>query len=358
MQLSLQKIKKPLHLFQRLFLLCITPLITFLLIACAPIQAKNNPSGAYNYPVSPDRTNLKYMQIQVQGSIAIKPAKVDSLPVYELSGQAWDEDEQILYAISDEGLLYHLKVTLTNNILTDAKIISAFQLKDINGLPLSGKYSDSEGLSIIKGNNGKKGDAELVISFENMPRITRYSTQGEILGKVKIPRKISKRKYFRHKNKALESVTVHPKYGILTAAEYPLKSHKLTEQTIYSSSGKEWHFPTAKAKNSSITSLEILENGDVLVLERAYVNPLIPIVINLSRVSLDECDATQRCKKEIIAHFNGADGWLLDNFEGLAHYRGNQYFLVSDNNKNPLQKTLIILFEVLENKTSTPQEKP
>jgi hypothetical protein len=354
MPLTIQKklTKKPLAFSQRFFLYLISS-ITFLLVACTPTQAKNNPSDAYSYPVSPDRTNLKYMQIQVQGSIALKPAKVDSIPVYELSGQAWDEDEQILYAISDEGLLYHLKVTITDNILTDAKITSAFQLKDINGLPLRGKYSDSEGLSIINGNNGKKGDAELVISFENKPRITRYSTQGEIIGKVKIPRKISKRKYFRHKNKALEGVTVHPKYGILTAAEYPLKSHKLTEQTIYSSSGKEWHFPTAKAKNSSITSLEILTNGDVLVLERAYVNPLIPIVINLSRVSLDDCDATHRCKKETIAHFNGADGWLLDNFEGLAHYRGNQYFLVSDNNKNPLQKTLVILFEVLEKKAST-----
>ena len=355
MQLSFQKIKKPLHIIQRLFLLCITPLITLLLIACTPIQAKNNSSGAYNYPISPDRTNLKHMQIQMQGSIALKPAKVDSLPVKELSGQAWDEDEQILYAISDEGLLYHLKVTLTDNILTDAKIISAFQLKDINGLPLRGEYRDSEGLSILNGNNGKKGDAKLVISFENKPRITLYSTQGEILKKVKIPRKISKRKYFRNKNKALESVTIHPKYGILTAAEYPLKSHKLTEQTIYSSSGKEWHFPTAKAQNSSITSLEILANGDVLVLERAYVNPFIPIVINLSRVSLEDCGATKRCKKETIAHFNGADGWLLDNFEGLAHYRGNQYFLVSDDNENPFQKTLVILFEVLEKSASIPQ---
>ena len=350
---ALKKIKEPLDLFPRFFLYLITSLLTSLLIACT--QAKDIQSDSYSHPVSPDRTNLKYMQIQVLGSIALRPTEVDSLPVSELSGQAWDEDEKILYAISDEGLLYHLKVTLTDNILTNAKIISAFQLKDINGLPLHGKYSDSEGLSILKGNNGIKGDAELVISFENKPRITRYSTKGEILGKVKIPRKISKRKYFRHKNKALEGVTVHPKYGILTAAEYPLKSHKLTEQTIYSSAGKEWHFPTAKARNSSITSLEVLPNGDVLVLERAYVNPLIPIVINLSRVSLEECDATHRCKKETIAHFNGADGWLLDNFEGLAHYRDNQYFLVSDNNRNPLQKTLVILFEVLENKTSISQ---
>lgn len=338
--------KKPLNLIiQRLFLHLFAISITSLLVSCT--QA-NTHSDSYDYPLSPNRTNAKFMQIQLQGSLALRPSKVDSLPVYELSGLAWDEDEQLLYAVSDEGLLYHLKVTIEDNKLTSLKIIAAMQLKDINDLRIRGKYSDSEGLTILNGNNGKKGDAELIISFENKPRITRYSTQGKILGKVKIPKKLRKRKYFRHKNKALEGVTNHPKYGILTAAEYPLKKHAITEQTIYSSSGKEWHFPAAKAKNSSITSLEVLANGDVLVLERAYRNPLIPIIINLSRIRLDQCDKENICKKETIAHFSGADGWLLDNFEGLAHFKGNQYFLVSDNNQNPLQKTLLILFEVFD----------
>ena len=340
-----KKTKKPLKIIQRFFLYLLTSLATFLLAACT--QAKDIQSDSYNYPVSPDRTNIKYMQIHLQGSLALKPIRIDSLPVHELSGLAWDEDEKLLYAISDEGLLYHLTINIDDNKLNNVKIISAMQLMDINGLAIHGKYSDSEGLTIVNSNNGKKGDSELIISFENKPRITRYTTKGEIISKVKIPKKLRKRKYYRHKNKALEGVTIHPKYGILTAAEYPLKSHSISEQTLYSASGKEWHFPSAKARNSSITSLEVLPNGDVLILERAYVNPLVPVVINLSRLKLDQCDKKKVCKKETIARFSGADGWLLDNFEGLAHYRGNQYFLVSDNNKNPLQKTILILFEVL-----------
>lgn len=348
MALTTQKrTKKPLDLIQRLFLHLILSISFLLLVACTPLQAKNSQSDTYNYPISPDRTNVKFMQIQLQGSLALKPTKVNSLPVHELSGLAWDEDEQLLYAISDEGLLYHLTINIDDSKLNSAKIISTMQLKDINGLAIRGKYSDSEGLAILNANNGKKGDSELVISFENKPRITRYSTKGEILANVKTPKKLQKRKYYRHKNKALESVTVHPQYGILTAAEYPLKKHRIKAQTIYSSSGKEWHFPAAKAKNSSITSLEVFPNGDILILERAYVNLLVPIVINLSRLKLNQCDEKNNCKKETLARFSGADGWLLDNFEGLAHYRGNKYFLVSDNNKNPLQKTLLILFEVL-----------
>lgn len=322
-------------------------LLTLLLASYTSLQAENAPPKTYHYPISPDRTDIKYMQIQMMGSLALKPAIVNSIPVHELSGIAWDKDEQLLYAISDEGLLYHLELTLKENKLNNLSIIKATQLKDVNGLPLAGKYDDSEGLSLFNANNGKKGDSELVISFEKKPRISRYSPQGEIISNVKIPKNIRKKKYFRHKNKALESVVVHPKYGILTAAEYPQRSHPLTEQTIYSSAGKQWHFAASKEKNSSITGLEVLPNGDALVLERAYSNPLTPIDIKLRRIKLEECDNKKVCKTETIASFNGADGWLLDNFEGLAHIKDNQYLIVSDNNNSLLQKTIFMLFEVL-----------
>ncbi len=94
--------------------------------------------------------------------------------------------------------------------------------------------------------------------------------------------------------------------------------------------------------------MEILPNGDALVLERAYSNPLTPLDIKLRRVKLEQCDKKRVCETETIASFNGADGWLLDNFEGLAHIRDNQYLMVSDNNKSLFQKTIFMMFEVLE----------
>jgi len=336
--------KKPLNIIVHGLFLC---LLCLPLVSCMSLQAKNIAPKAYNYPISPDRTDIKHMQIQMMGSLALKTAKVNSIPVHELSGIAWDKDEQLLYAVSDEGFLYHLSLTLKEKKLSGLSVIEATQLKDTNGLPLTGKYDDSEGLSLINANNGKKGDSELVISFEKKPRISRYSPQGKILSNVKIPKNIRKKKYFRHKNKALESVAIHPKYGILTAAEYPQNSHPLTQQTIYSSAGKQWHFTASKEKNSSITGLEILSNGDALVLERAYSNPLTPIYIKLRRIKLEQCDKKHICKTETIASFNGANGWLLDNFEGLAHFKDNQYLIVSDNNQSVFQKTIFMLFEVL-----------
>ncbi len=287
------------------------------------------------------------MRVNILSSFLLKSKTQNSLPITELSDLAWDEDENLLYAISDEGLLYHLKLTIKNNKLDKIDVILAKRLLDKDQQALKGKFSDAEGLTLENGNNGKKGDSKLIISFENKPRIEVYSTKGYFLKKIKTIKKLRKRKYFRHKNKALESITIHPKYGILTAAEQPLKENPLTKQTLYSSSGKEWNFAASTVKNSSITALEVLKNGDILILERAYNGLLSPVVISLRQLNIQKCASSKLCDTSLIAKFDSSEGWILDNFEGLTHIRDNQYLMVSDNNNSPLQKTILVLFEVL-----------
>lgn len=338
---------------QKFILLGLLFFLIPLFSACDSVPSAFKGGGtqhASRYSILPQGKDTQisenFMQIKLLGSLRIKSLKINSLKITELSDLAWDEDEQLLYAISDEGLLYHLQLSLKDGKLEGVKVLFATTLKSSNGKKLRGKYSDSEGLAIIKGNNGVKGDSKLIISFEHKPRIAYYSPSGAFVKAVKIPKILRKKKYYRSKNKALESVTLHPKYGILTASEYPQKKYPKDYQTLYSSTGKIWHFPASQATNSAITGLEVLENGDVLVLERAYQNPIIPININLRRIKLDQCNKKHECETQVIASFNGADGWLLDNFEGLTHLRGNKYLMVSDDNKNPLQKTILVLFEI------------
>lgn len=322
-------------------LICLLPFLSFF------SYSSSVQSNVYEYPLAPKEGQNKHMNINLLGSLGLTSSRFNNLPITEISGIAWDKDENIMYAVSDEGLLYHFKLTTKNNRLTNLKVTYASRLKNKNDEHLRGKYSDSEGLSLINGDNGKKGDSELIISFENKPRIARYTPRGKFLGKINLPRKLTKRKYFRHKNKGLESVTYHPVYGTLTAAEFPLKNDSIKNQTIYSSSRKKWHFPASKTKGSAITGLETLPNGDILILERAYTSPFVPIEINLSQLQLSKCNDKSECQKQKIASFSGADGWYLDNFEGLSHFNENQYLMVSDDNNNPLQNTVLVLFEIL-----------
>lgn len=311
------------------------------LLSCSSLR-----SEVFEYTLPPDGNGNHHMEVTLQGSIGMKSARFNNLPVKELSGIAWDNDEKLLYAVSDAGLLYHLKLAIKNKHLNDMQVVYATRLKNKSNKRLRGKFSDAEGLSLVNGNNGKQGDSILIISFENKPRISRYSPQGEFLANISIPKYLKNRKNFRHTNKALESVTQHPVYGTLTAAEFPLKKDSMKSQTLYSSSGNQWHFPASSSKNSAITGLETLPNGDILVLERAWSNIFTPITINLRQLEINNCNDNNECPTRKIAKLSGADGWLLDNFEGLAHYDGNQYLMISDNNHNPLQSTILVLLEV------------
>ncbi len=358
--LFLMKLKPLRVTFQGFFFFFLMTLLT----ACdSPLtfaQSNDQQSNhSYPYTILPQgedsEISNEFMNIKLKGTIALRKKVLNGVPLSELSGIAWDEDEQLLYAVSDEGLLYHFNLMFSKEAngqkLISMQAIFATSLKNSSGYALNGKYSDSEGLAIINGNNGKKGDTQLVVSFENKPRIVIHSPTGRFIRQVDLRKKLNKKKTYRSKNKALESVTYHPKYGILTAAEYPIKKNNMKQQTLYAASKdrkkKLWHFNAANATNSAITGLETLADGSVLILERAYQNPITPIIINLRRLRLDQCDASQKCQTETIATFNGADGWLLDNFEGLAHIRDNEYLMVSDNNQNPLQKTILVHFEII-----------
>lgn len=339
-QLSIryQKSKSLKYFIQRLFLCLFCFNCMIVLNGCYAFS-----QGAYN--ITPEGISNDFMKVRILDSISYTGKTTNKIPFTEISDIAWDADENILYAISDEGLLYHLKLIIKNNKLSQLNLIKAKVLKDKNGSPLKGKFSDSEGLTLLNANNKIKGDTKLIISFENKPRIEQFTTNGRREQSIKIPKKLTSRKNYRHNNKALESVVFHPKLGFLTAAERSVKSENSTTQVVYSDKGKEWKFNASKDRNSSITALEVLSNGDVLILERAYNGPFTPIVITLRELKINVCEK-KHCAVETLARFDGSDGWSLDNFEGLTRLSDNQYLMVSDDNNNPLQNTLWVLFEI------------
>ena len=319
-------------------------LCTVLLMACGTVASSNS----YKTSITPaDFTGNKYMNIRLLGSLALSSARVDGLPVVELSDLAWDADTKKLYAISDDGYLYTIKLNTNENRLIRAEIIKAVRLKGADKKPLRGAFNDPEGLTIRNARNNNPSDAELVISFEGKNRASRYDTTGSYLGDLPLPKRLQNHRNYQHGNKMLESIILHPEHGPLVAAELPLKDSPKHTQSIYSLQGKSWHFPRLNAAESSITALEVLSNGDVLVLERAWSGIFSPLVISLRQIQLDRCDKQKSCSVRDIAIFSSAAGWNMDNFEGLTHIQGNQYLMVSDDNKSPIQQTLMVMFEIL-----------
>ncbi len=293
------------------------------------------------------KTGDEFMGVRLLGTLDISGLPIKGLAAHELSGLAWDEDDQILYAVSDKGYLMHLRPIFNNATLINVELLDAYRLKNTKGGRIT--YPDAEGLDIINGDNGKKGDAELLISFEIRPRITRFTTKGEMLEKYKLPKTLNKIKDYDYKNAALESLIIHPTLGILTAPQMPLRKAQHDLRSIHDLNGKSWQFKPEDKDYSSITDLEIAPDGSMLILERRYSNILAPIQSIIRRVKLDKNTKNNEVvPTEIVALFESTKGWNIDNFEGLAHHKGNKYFMVSDDNNNIFQRTLLVYFELLD----------
>ncbi len=285
-----------------------------------------------------------YMKIRILDQRSLTYSDIDGHHFFGVSDAAYDAKNKRLYLVTDQkGKLFVFHAVFGSKIET-FKPLHAFELRGKGGKAFRRWRRDSEGMTI-----DDKG--KLLISFEGRAKIGHFDTRGRMLRAYRLPPKLLNVKNFRSRNKSLESVALHPEYGVLTASEYPLKRNPKRSQTIYSLSGREWHFKAEKAANSAVVAIEVMDDGNLLVLERAYSGLRHPVVITLKKLWLKRCRKKGKsrgsCKSEVLAQFSSSDGWYIDNFEGLAKVGKNRYVIVSDDNDNFFQRTLLVYFEVL-----------
>lgn len=294
------------------------------------------------------KTGDRVDRMRFLGMLVLPNPKVDGMRFSQLSGLAWDDDEGVLYAISDKGFLFHLQPAFDKEILTGLKLLKAVPLRELgNNRPVKWGRADSEGLDILNGRNGRRGDAELLISFERYPRIVRYRPDGYAISEYHLPAPLNDDKQYRNSNKMLESVCFDPKLGILTVPEEPLKGEREGYTRIFSLDGGAWFYPLSKG--SRISALECLGNNRVMALESNFQSALGRLVVSLKIAKLpSEPPPTGPVPVETVVALDTSQGHQIDNFEGLARHRGNRFFLVSDDNDLFIQRTLLIYFEVLE----------
>jgi hypothetical protein len=323
--------------------------LLFVLLAAAPAAGRTQDS----FPslqaravdlCEPPPACERIDKLRLRGVLELPARSVNDVRFSGLSGLAWDEDENILYALGDHGVLFHLRPILRNGQLTDVTLLHVAPLIDPRTRrPVRWKRSDSEGLDILNGRNGKKGDAELLVSFEHEPRIVRYRPDGTHISDVPLPSVLREIKRYRGGNKMLESVCMHPREGILTAPELPL-DNVTGAARLYRMDGSSWRFP---ASRGGIVALECLPDGDVLVMERDYSILSLHWVVTLRRLRLPPGTPSDTLlTDESVAVLDSDQGMHIDNIEGLARHHGNRFFMVSDDNDVFVQRTLLIYFEL------------
>lgn len=281
------------------------------------------------------------------GMLELPDITHDGVRMSQLSGLAWDDDEGILYALSDKGGLFHLQPQFNDDKLTGVKLLRSLTLRDPGtDKPLRGWRIDAEGLDIVNGRNGRKGDAELIVSMERVPHITRYRPDGYAIARLTPPAPINNADAFRNPNMMLEAVCKDSAHGVLTMPEVPLTNERKGHSRLFSLDGPSWFYPVATGER--ITAMECLGDDAVIVLHQNYQNPLGRIVTTLKRVQLTSGSSNQSLTPETIVALDNEQGFQIDNFEGLTHHKGNRYFMVSDNNDIFIQRSLLMYFELID----------
>lgn len=324
----------------------------FLLVAAsAPVAAQPVASSEFSAPhelSATYRNGSRFMGIRLLGALRLKPVRVDGQPPRELSGLAWDEDEGILYAVSDGGRLFHLRPQFEGELLTGLSATAGYALRDAEDRPLTRAWADSEGVTVENGDNGIRGDSRLVISFERRPRLERYSTKGRFLETIALPAHLSEVASYASANKSLESVTRHPTLGWLTAPEWPLTGSAPGIVEIWSGSGARWEYPLRDVPNNALVAMEALEDGSLVTLERGHGLLYSPLIISLRRTFPLSMGLRRLPQASTAAVFDSSQGWRIDNFEGLARHHGLRFFLVSDDNENVAQATILVYLELVD----------
>jgi hypothetical protein len=297
--------------------------LLFIFIGCTitPLIAKGTKNGK--------------ITILEQRNLSFKDKK--GVPFEGLSDLAYDKKSSKLYMVGDRGYLYSFYAKFNKNRVEKLKYLDAFHFKSPDGKKIR---PDVEGLTF-----NSKG--KLVASFEMRPRVKEITEDGKLKINYKIPKKLRRLSIYRNRNSIFESVASHPKYGLLVASEYPINRKKYVNQTIYSLDGKEWHFKAEDYPKSAVTAIEVMSDGNILVLERAYSGLSNPFYVTLKKVYLDSCDRDNSCKSEVLATFSSSDGWGYNNFEGLARVGDDDRFvMVSDNNGHSFISTVLLYFKV------------
>lgn len=250
-------------------------------------------------------------------------------------------DGERMVAISDSGRRLAAKVVYdgAGNLagITDAALDT---LSDESGRPLSQKV-DADAESMSPGVDG-----EIIVAFERRHRLWRY-LPGELT-----PRPMKSPDELAHlpANNGIEALTLLADGSLLAISE----GSKAADAIAWVSDRQGWSVMTYATRDGyRVTGAATLADGDVLVLERRYTLR-DGVAARLRRLAAGTIEPAARLDAALLAEIRPP--LSVDNMEGIEVRRADKgpnagrtlVYLISDDNFNPMQRTLFMMFELME----------
>lgn len=270
------------------------------------------------------------------------------------SGLAVSSDGSALLSVSDTGhwltaiILYDERGRLSG--IAEARMAPMLGL---DGKPISGNktLADAEGLVIDKSRSDSLM-GEAYVSFERAHRIWRYDLARS--GAEAVPEQLLTQRHFGrlNSNGGLESIELLPpeKNGgtprILAITEDTLDPRGNIRGFIADGHDIAW-FGVTQHPPFKPTDIARLPDGDILLLERRY-SMLGGVGMQMRRIAAEDVEPGAVIDGEVLV--NVGQRYSIDNMEGLAVREDENgdllIYMISDDNFNPLQRTLLLMFRL------------
>jgi len=242
----------------------------------------------------------------------------------ELSGLAWSPDGQTLSAVSDRGRLFHWQVRWAQGV------IDGLQPLSVHTLVQGGQVLNAEALAwqVLP----TLPMPTLVVVDEAAPQVWPVSPDGVLGLGQPLPAPLQDGPARRGSNNGVEGLAWHPVHGWLAAAQRPLVGVPPGVHRVYGGAGAHWDLRAA-APRSHIKALELLPDGQLLVMERFKQGAAHRHV--LRSLDLARCGGAQPCDPPAWAVPVPAAAPPTLNLEGLACLDSRRCLLVSDDGGQP-----------------------
>jgi hypothetical protein len=253
-------------------------------------------------------------------------------------------DGRTLVSISDVGGWFTATINYdadTNLVgLSDGKIGS---LRGLDGRPLASKeMADAEGMARLP-------DGAWLVSFEGHHRIWRYPTLDGTPVAIDLPADFDR----QPSNGGVETLTALPDGRIIAISE---------EYTVHPGANVGWigqlsagghytwqTFDYATIPDFHPTAIRLLPDGSIATIERAF-DIIRGMRCRVMRFPAAELRPGGTVRPQELARL--AAPYTVDNLEGLAAIKGARgetlLWLISDDNFNPLQRNILLMFELEE----------
>lgn len=259
------------------------------------------------------------------------------------SGMVVDADGAGLWAMSDLGAW--LRIDFQRNetgLPTGIAAAQSLPLRDARGEIVTRKVlNDAESLRRLS-------DGRWLVSFERAHRLWFYDQPGgPATGALAVPPAVAQ----QPDNGGIEAVAAFANGDLLLFSEDMPAARAIGSDGHAAWLWRDgaWHDLAWPARDDfRPTDAVALENGDVIVLER-YFTPLVGPKARLQRIPAAAIRPGTMLVPELLAEW--ARPVSVDNMEALDLRRAADgslwLYVMSDDNQNPLQRTLLMVFRLL-----------